>query len=83
MGEGIISVNLFVIVMNRLILDIVKRTGCNIEILMKYIDNIFCIIKKDEIEQFFKALNYFNPQLNFTLEMEKEKNPQISRHERH
>lgn len=42
-------------------------------ILTKYVDDLFAIIKKDEIHNMLQILNSFNRQIQFTMELENDK----------
>lgn len=60
------------IVMEELLDAAISKMRNKPKILTKYVDDIFSIIKKDDIDCTLKALNEFNRQIQFTFEIEED-----------
>ncbi|XP_075163288.1 uncharacterized protein LOC142235921 [Haematobia irritans] len=60
------------IIMEELLDDAMNKLSKKPKFLTKYVDDIFCIIDKDEIDNTLTTLNAFNRQLQFTMECENE-----------
>lgn len=58
------------IVMEELLDVSIKNMKTKPKILTKYVDDLFGIIRKDDIEDTLKTLNEFNRQIQFTMERE-------------
>jgi len=71
---GSLSVNLSGIFMNNLIDKAMSQSQVKPVLLMKYVDDILCIMKEDEVERFLLTLNSIHPNIKFTVEMEVNQN---------
>ena len=58
------------IVMEKLLDSSIQRMYTKPKILTKYVDDIFAVMKKDEIKDNLDILNSFNSQIQFTMELE-------------
>ncbi|XP_075170214.1 uncharacterized protein LOC142242511 [Haematobia irritans] len=60
------------IIMEKLLDDSMNKLAKKPRFMTKYVDDIFCIIDKDEVSNTLTTLNDFNRQLQFTMECETE-----------
>ncbi|XP_058983463.1 uncharacterized protein LOC131804504 [Musca domestica] len=58
------------IIMEKLLDETMNKLTIKPRFLTKYVDDIFCIVKKEEVENTLKTLNMYNKQLRFTMESE-------------
>ncbi|XP_073847788.1 uncharacterized protein [Musca autumnalis] len=59
------------IIMEKLLDESMEKLTTKPRILTKYVDDIFCIVKRDEVDTTLNILNAYNQQLRFTMESEK------------
>ena len=53
--------------------ELALRTATHVpRVWKRYVDDTFCIIEKDHVEQFLTHLNNLRPMIQFTMELEKE-----------
>jgi len=67
---GSLSTNISGIYLNDLIKNAINKTGITPKFLVKYVDDILVIMKKNEVEVFLKCLNSFSKSIQFTTEFE-------------
>jgi len=67
---GSLSVNLGGIYMNHLIDLAISSSNVKPQLIMKYVDDILCVIKECDIASLLLALNSVHPNMKFTVEYE-------------
>ncbi|XP_067639481.1 uncharacterized protein [Eurosta solidaginis] len=60
------------IVMEELLTRFEMEAKCKPRLLTKYVDDLFAIVKTDEVENMLKELNSYNKNIRFTVEVEKD-----------
>lgn len=58
------------IIMEKLLDDCIEKLDIKPKIITKYVDDLFCIINKDGIDNMLKIFNDFNTNIKFTIEEE-------------
>ncbi|XP_067614494.1 uncharacterized protein [Eurosta solidaginis] len=53
-----------------IIMEEILETVTNARLLSKYVDDVFAIVKEDELEQTLEVLNSFHRDIKFTMELE-------------
>lgn len=71
---GCMSVNVSGIVLNNIVLEAINKLPNKPKIITKYIDDLFLIVNKDEINITLNTFNSINTKIKFTLEIENNNN---------